>query len=112
MEPFILIQHSKSGEYVYAEVDELAKDPDHRRVFTRANSTTHPVSPDEFWGKTPHWRVAEETNSSYLFTLKNGRYDEFLDADSEAYNQPGEVFTKKKKLTLSAKKATGLSLQT
>ena len=56
--------------------------------------------------------MAEETNSSYLFTLKNGRYDEFLDADSEAYNQPGEVFTKKKKLTLSAKKATGLSLQT
>ena len=33
---------------------------------------------------------------------KNGRYDEFLDADSEAYNQPGEVFTKKKEIdTLS-----------
>ena len=76
---------------MFADVDELSKDPNHHRVFTWTDTSTNPDSNPEFLDKRADWIVSE---AGPLLTLKNVRFNEYLYVAAEANNQPGEVFTK------------------
>ena len=70
----IRIRSANSGEYLYAETDELARDPERRRVFTWASVLPYPDSSPRYW-------EVSEVNS--CFTLKNFHYNEYLYAAAD-----------------------------
>ena len=76
----IRIKSATSGEYLYAADDDLARDPERRRVFTWTNMSTIPDSDPQYWEKTADWILTEENTG---FTLKNVRYNEYLYAAAD-----------------------------
>ena len=76
----IRIKNAKSGEYLYAAADDLARDDERRRVFTWTNMSTIPDSDPGYWEKTADWIVSADTLG---FTLKNVHYNEYLYAAAD-----------------------------
>ena len=87
-------------EYLYAAADDLAKDPERRRVFTWTNLSTIPESHPRYWDKTADWIIKEEDHG---FLLRNVKYNEYLysAADGLALSEEQRsVFTWKNYQTL------------
>jgi hypothetical protein len=76
----VRIQNLVTGEFLYAGADDLAKDPERRRVFTWTDTTTTPESNPSFWDGSADWEVAEEELG---FTLRNSKFGEYLYAAAD-----------------------------
>jgi hypothetical protein len=96
----IRIKNQATGEYLYAETDDLAYDTERRRVFTWTDTSTTPTSNPSFWENKADWEVDDEDG---FYQLKNIRFYEYLyaAADDLAFDESSRsVFTWKNEDTL------------
>ncbi len=103
---YIRIKNHVTGEYLYAETDDLDYKTERRRVFTWTDTSTTPTSNPSFWENKADWEVDgiwEGDDEDSFFQLKNIRFYEYLyaAADGLAFDESSRsVFTCKNEDTL------------